>query len=292
MSLSLRRRRSAFTLIELLVVVAIIAVLMALLLPAVQKVREAANKILCGKNLNQIAIAWHMYHHDVGAFPTGGEAWWSGRTWIGSIPASGGKTNSNYGNTQRWGQFYQILSYIEQDSLFKNTNDGTVRGTPISIYFCPSRRSSTTAYYGGWGYNTALNDYAGCAGSTTVNGLLVPWNYTRVQLTQGSIPDGTSNTILVAEKHLPQGGYGGGWGGDNEGYCSGWDWDIYRYGYWQPAADSDPNDYDNFGAAHPSSFNAVFGDRSVRTIKYSVDLNVFRAACGRNDNVAYNADDL
>jgi len=282
------RRRTAFTLIELLVVVAIIAVLMALLLPAVQKVREAANKIRCGNNLSQVAMAWHMYHQDVGAFPTAGENYYSARTWSGSIPATGGKSNSNYTLTQAWGHFYQILPYIEQDNLFKTTDDPTVQGSPVQTYFCPSRRSPTVAY------GRALNDYAGCAGyyAGDQRGMLQHRSWSRVQLTQGSIPDGTSNTILVGEKHLPQGGYGGGWGGDNEGYSCGWDWDIYRVGNNQPAPDSDTWDTDNFGSAHPSSFNVVFADRSVRSVKYSVDITVFRYACMRNDGQSYNADDL
>src|SRR5579859_225755 len=129
-----RRRRRAFTLIELLVVIAIIGVLIGLLLPAVQKTREAANRVKCSNNLKQMGLGAHMVHDAYGHLPSGGWGW----SWVGDPSRGSGKG-------QPGGWIYQLLPFVEQPGLYAeaSTKAGAIKmiETTLPIYNCPSRRT-------------------------------------------------------------------------------------------------------------------------------------------------------
>jgi prepilin-type N-terminal cleavage/methylation domain-containing protein/prepilin-type processing-associated H-X9-DG protein len=215
------RRRPGFTLIELLVVIAIIGVLISLLLPAVQKVRESANRAKCANNLKQMGIALHMYHDANGTLP----------------PA----LNNHFQVYWHWSWMARILPYLEQDNLYhqadtfaQNTSipvtwggvPGYAHWSPwggwmfglnepgqnpalevvVKLFVCPSEtepRVSSIEPKSGVIVIQAQTDYLGVNGTNykTIDGVLASNHYVRLT----DIIDGTSNTVAVGERGGTQG---------------------------------------------------------------------------------------
>jgi prepilin-type N-terminal cleavage/methylation domain-containing protein/prepilin-type processing-associated H-X9-DG protein len=292
-------RRAGFTLIELLVVIAIIGVLIGLLLPAVQKVREAANRAQCANNLKQIGLAFHHHHDTYRYFPGGGLDWTMPPTIVNGTPAVGARQKAGWG--------YQVLPFLEATNTWKGgqaTKDVdrilVAIGTPNPVFFCPSRRAPMTLLYSEPQYlanlpppqpsqtTMALCDYA--ASNLEETGVVRQLQPNRI----ADITDGTSNTLLVSEKRVNLSQLGEWQGDDNEGYTAGFDEDTVRRTDMPPAPDfhGTGNGKELFGSSHPGRFNAVFADGSVHVIPYDIDPTVFSNLGNKSDGQTIDTSDL
>jgi prepilin-type N-terminal cleavage/methylation domain-containing protein len=265
-------RQRGLTLIELLVVIAIIAVLVGLLIPAVQKVREAASRIACHNNLHQLGLAVHHCNDTYCKLPP----------MLGFYPTS---TGNAYG-----GLFYHLLPFVDQETMYRSTFDSqadnydarrkNIRALPIKIYLCPSDPSISGT--GMLDTNWAAGNYAA---NYQVFGLDGPFAWQGEARIPASFTDGTSNTILFAEKYGRCNAYGS-------------RWDDTDTDLWQPAfgvfvvgpaskfqlrpgpTACDPG---RASTGHAEGIQVGLADGSVRSLPSAISAGTWWEACTPSD---------
>jgi prepilin-type N-terminal cleavage/methylation domain-containing protein len=314
--LALRRTRPhAFTLIELLVVIGIVAILIGLLLPAVQKVREAANRIKCQNNLKQIGLAMHHHHDDHNTFPPGTVGPQAG------VPGTSGLASHGLGT--------HLLPYLAQQSLvpeyrwdvsWYHASNQRVVNAQLPVWQCPSAGgkrvmdgslpTSAPPAEGPFNGTAACGDYAGTSRidlalaslgrvdpASSYDGILQANRMTCL----GEISDGTSNTILLAEcagrptlwragKAVPGVWLNGGpWASRSLLFGRGATPDGAAF--FGVCAINCTNDREVY-SFHPAGANAVLADGSVRFLKATIDIRVFARLVTRAGGEVVSAGDF
>jgi prepilin-type N-terminal cleavage/methylation domain-containing protein/prepilin-type processing-associated H-X9-DG protein len=283
------RRRSGFTLIELLVVIAIIAILIGLLLPAVQKVRAAAQKTVCSNNLHQIVIALHAYIDANGAFPPAYQA---------------------TGDDPGWGWAAMILPYVEQRNLYdaagvQTSRFGPVGGvatpnswtqTPLSVFRCAA---DTGPDLNPIRANFAMSNYRAVTGPTTypyyyvdqdMGGVMYQNSRTRIT----DITDGTENTVVIGECMFDPASdkRAAIWPGMRGLDPASNTIPISDVMWWIDDASATVNGSapQAFSSRHPRGAFFAFADGSVRLFPEGGNVSTLKYLAGRNDGVVVNVD--
>ena len=279
------RDRAGFTLIELLVVIAIIGVLIALLLPAVQRVRESAKRVECSNNLKQLGLALMNYHNTYRKFPIDD---------TDTPPTSSGTV------------FTSLLPYVEQQ------NNNPSIGAPVSLFLCPSRRGTEvgprddygaghhpdwwfeTYPYRGWYSILGGPYYSDHKGKFFTN-------YKGTSLTAVISCDGSSNTLLLAHKGLaPQYYEGGSPPAQNDPHLT-TDVNWYEGSGWEHHRDptkgfhQDNNQIANMqelvASPHPGAMLCLFADGSVRPLGYNLEPDLGARLWAWNDRKPISGDE-
>jgi prepilin-type N-terminal cleavage/methylation domain-containing protein/prepilin-type processing-associated H-X9-DG protein len=283
--------RPGFTLIELLVVIAIIAILVGLLLPAVQKVREAAARVKCQNNLKQIGLAFHNYESAYGRFPAGF--------------ISGASTVDAESTGPGWGWGTALLPFLEQENLYRQIDlkkdiadpvNAAARVRPLSVYLCPSDSPPTPTFVAANDAGTPLAEvafanYVAVGGTVEVSGFPDTNTGTFVRdrtltfrgFRVGDVSDGTSGTLFVTErasKRSPQTTWTGAVTGAiapplNPAFDSEEPPTFCTTNTGTVADGRTPNNalehVEDANSRHTGGVNALFGDGSVRFVRDSID---------------------
>jgi prepilin-type processing-associated H-X9-DG protein len=280
-----RRRRTALSVLEVLIAVGIIGVLGALLLPAVQYVRESANRVQCVNNLKQLGLAIFNYHALNRALPTNGGFPPTGQSFNLETCQPGESYDWGFGDPLRGGVdqpgswAFAVLPFVEQDATYKRVDQGAA----LKTYLCPTRGrdfpQQTPANDPGpvfidWTYQTAgknpwaKTDYAANAAVVLPRGKAMSLE---------QITDGTSKTILAGEKSMDPRAYNtGGWG---------WDEPIFTGGSSGTSRSGARVNQDlpgvvfeyNWGTPHGGNCQFLFADGSVHSITTSVPVATMQA---------------
>ena len=289
----MHQRRGAFTLVELLVVIAVIGILIALLLPAVQAAREAARRMSCSNNMKQVGLGLHMYHDTYRRLPAG---------WQGFDVSTG---RPDWLGEPGWGWCAAILPYLEQINVYEDLNrfelpihhpaNQRAREKYLTVFRCPSDSGDPTFNlyedghddHGGGEHvgdvfplKMATANYVGVFGTVDLHDICVAGScrgdgtfFLNDGVRLADIHDGLSQTLVVGERssQLTMSTWVGAVSGSDHGPAR-----VVGVGQYPPNSVVSPEHYiHNFSSFHPSGTHFVLGDGSVRLVIESIDREVY-----------------